>query len=359
MVRRQIPLTRRLRANAGVIANTGIWLGATTMCLVLYAAQGSDAPMHAVAMVEKHPVAVPESGRLASLEVVAGQRVEAGQSLGTIEVPGLAQELVAVQAQLLALQATTEGADPERERRFAKDLSGAQSRWLEGKVTLEAQRAELLGRDMALARLKTPGAAVPASEVEQSQAARDALAREVSAREESVAASERAYVQARALSGGTTDAALEARVQEATARVEMVRARLEASVLRAPTAGTVQPVVSGSDSASPTAAGTLPAAGSWLQAGVPAFAVVEGTTREAVWYVSPDRARELVEGAPVTLESARGERVDAKVLAVSPAVEQVPVRQLADPAMLQWGVAVTVQTAKTELMPGEGFAVRY
>lgn len=359
MVRRQIPLSRRLRANAGVIANTSIWLGAALTCLVLYAARAPDAPMSAVARVEKHPVAVPESGRLATLDVVAGQRVEAGQSLGTIEVPGLQQELVAAQAQLMALQATTAGEDPERERRFAKDLAGAQARWLDGKVTLEAQRAELLGRDMALARLKTPGAAVPGSEVEQGQVARDALAREVSAREESVAASERAYIQARALSGTEVDAALEARVQEATARVEMVRARLEASVLRAPTAGTVQAVVGGSDSGSPSAAGSLPASGSWLQAGVPAFAVVEASTREAVWYVSPARARELAEGAPITLESAGGDVVDANVLAIAPAIEQVPVRQLADPAVLQWGVAVTVQTAKTELTPGEGFAVRY
>ena len=358
MVRRQVPLGRRIRANAGVIINTLIWVGSAGACLALYMIGGHEAPMHAIALVDRHAVVVPESGRLATLDVVAGQTVQAGESLGTVEVPGLQQELTAAQAQLLALQAATRGDDPERERRFAKDVAGTQARWLDAQVTVEAQRAELLGRDMALARLKTPGAAVAATQIEQEQAGRDALAREVAVREESVAALERAYVDARAFSGGTADAALEARVLEATSRVEMVRSRLEASVLRAPTAGTIE-AMGGSGSGAPNGFAMLPAQGSWLQAGFPALAVVEGTTRLAILYVSPDRARTLVAGAPVTLKTASGTSVAAAVVAIAPAVEMVPVRQLSDPTVLQWGVAVTVQTTTAQLMPGEAFSATY
>lgn len=358
MVRRQVPLGKRIRANAGVIINAIIWVGAAGACFALYMISGHEGPMHAIALVDRHAVVVPESGRLATLDVIVGQTVQAGESLGTIEVPGLLQELAVAQAQLLALQAATRGDDPERERRFAKDVAGAQGRWLDAKVTVEAQRAELQGRDLALARLTTPGAAVAATEIEQQQAGRDALAREIALREEGVAALERVYIEARAFSGGTADAALEARVLEATSRVEMVRARLEASVLRAPTAGTIE-ATGGNGSGAPSGFAMLPVQGSWLQAGFPALAVVEGTTRLAVLYVSPDRARTLATGDPVTLETASGTSVAAAVVTLAPAVEMVPIRQLSDPTVPQWGVAVTVQTTDAQLMPGEAFSASY
>ncbi|MBM4368300.1 MAG: hypothetical protein FJ102_18955, partial [Deltaproteobacteria bacterium] len=179
MVRRQVPLSRRLRAHAGQIVNVGIWSGAALLSLVLYVVGAPETGTRAVAVVRQHPVYVPTSGRLASISVAPGQRVEAGADLGVVEVPGLAQELAAAQAELMAIQAEygMEGADLAR--RFVKDSDSAHARWLSSRVDLESRRAELVALDMELSRLETPGAAVPQADIDLARARRDAARAEI------------------------------------------------------------------------------------------------------------------------------------------------------------------------------------
>jgi multidrug efflux pump subunit AcrA (membrane-fusion protein) len=296
-----------------------------------------------VAIAQRHPVIVPQGGRLASINVQVGSVVEAGQPLGTVEVPGLAQELEAAQAELGGLEATL-AADPERARRFAKDTSGAQARWLAARVALESQRAELVARELELARLQAPGVAVHALQVEI-----DARAGELSALAE-------AYADARARASGGVDPVLESQVQAASARVESIRVRLDNGILRAPAPGVVAApqVVDGGRTLD---VGTLPSPGVWLPSGAPAFVVVETEAAVAVVYLPAARARGLTAGASVSLNAADGRSIEAKVVDIGPSVESIPLQQLHDPTLPEWGVAVRVRPVTGSLVPGELLAV--
>ena len=245
-----------------------------------------------------------------------------------------------------------------RTRRFAKDTSGAQARWLSARVAVESQRAALVAKELELSRLQSPGAAVPALQIEQARAARDALVVEIAARGEELAALAGAYADARARATSEGDPVLEAQVQAASARVEALRRRLDSGVLRAPAAGLVAAIPQ-FQSGSPVDAGLLPSPGTWLPGGVAALSVVEDTANEAVLYLPSARAGSLVEGETVTLSGADGRKIAARVLGISPSVEPVPLRQLADPAYPEWGVPVRLLALDSPLRPGEAFAVNY
>lgn len=355
MVRRQVSLARRIRAHLGSLINGALWGTAAITCLVLYGLQAPGGSTRAVAIAQRHPVIVPQGGRLASINVQVGSVVEAGQPLGTVEVPGLAQELEAAQAELGGLEATL-AADPERARRFAKDTSGAQARWLAARVALESQRAELVARELELARLQAPGVAVPALEVEQARARRDALQVEIDARAGELSALAEAYADARARASGGVDPVLESQVQAASARVESIRVRLDNGILRAPAPGVVAApqVVDGGRTLD---VGTLPSPGVWLPSGAPAFVVVETEAAVAVVYLPAARARGLTAGASVSLNAADGRSIEAKVVDIGPSVESIPLQQLHDPTLPEWGVAVRVRPVTGSLVPGELLAV--
>jgi multidrug efflux pump subunit AcrA (membrane-fusion protein) len=344
MVRRSVPILRRLRAHAGPIVNAGIWGGAVLASLVLYLVGAPATGARAVAVVRQHPVYVPESGRLASILVAPGQHVDAGAELGVVEVPGLAQELASAQAELMAIQAEYGMAGADLTRRFVKDTDAAHARWLAARVDLESRRAELVGLDLELSRLETPGAAIPQGDIDAARARRDAALAEIAAREEEVAALERAYLGARARGRGS-DAALEARVAASAASVEALRARASSSVLRAQAAGTVT--------------GAVPSAGTWLQAGIPAMTLTEATAQEAVVYVSPSLARDLEQGAVASLVDLRGERYAARIATIGPAVEGVPRQQAADAERAEWGIPVRLTVADAVLTPGEALTVEF
>lgn len=356
MVRRTVPLSRRLRAHAGKLINAAIWFGAVFAAGILYLAQDPQTASRAIAAVRQHPVHAPASGRLASVAVQNGQRVSAGEQLAVIEVPGLQQQLAAAQAELLAIREESGLDGVDSERKFAKDADAAQARWLSARVSLESQRAMLIGLDLELGRLETPGAAVPAIELEAKRAARQALKAEIAAREEEYGALERAWSSSRQRAGIESSAAIEARVAAASAQVEAIRAVAESCVLRAQVAGTVTGVTQ--DGFGSTSQG-VPAAGTWIQAGVPAFSLTEATTQEAVVYVSPLLAQQLAEGSPLALVGTGGERIDARVASIGPALEVVPLRQQRDITMPEWGVPVTLRAVDAVFTPGEALSVDF
>lgn len=359
MVRRQIPLSRRIKANLGTIANVAIWTGAVLACTLLYAFRAPDGSQRAVALVERASVVAPESGRLATMQVQLGDSVTVGQALGTLDVPGLDHELAAAEAQLRAVTVELEQGDPDRTRRFVKDAASAQARYLGAKVALESDRAALIGLSLEVGRLSSAGAGVAAAELEAKKAERDTVAARIAAQEAEVAGLERTYAEVKALRADGTDPSLEAQVEAAAAEVARVKARLDEATLRAPAAGVIAALPRGSTTGAPIDNGTLPEAGTWLPAGTPVLQVVSTSTHDAVLYVSPGHARAIVTGEAVTLASATGEVVPAKVASVAAAVEPIPLRQLVDPAIMQWGVPVTVRADAAELMPGEAFDVSF
>ena len=359
MVRRKLPLARRLRANIGTIVNVTVWVGAAMTCAVLYAIRAPDPSMRAVALTQRDTVLAPESGRLATLEVHVGDTVTIGQTLGRLEVPGLNHELAAAEAELAAVTAALKEGDPDRARRFIKDTASAEARYLAASVALEGDKAALVGLNLEVGRLSAAGAGVAAAELEAKRAARDTLAADLAAKETEVSALQRTYQEVRALREDGDDPTLEAAVEAAAAAVEQVKARMDQATLRAPADGVVAALSRGSATAAPLEMGTLPSVGMWCPAGTPVLEIVASSSQDAVLYLSPERARELVAGEPVELATALGETFPGKIVAVAPAVEAVPLRLLVDPTVMQWGVPVTVRADSARLLPGEAFDIAF
>src|SRR5687767_8617788 len=106
MVRRTMPLRRRLVAMRGKILMTLAWSDAALACcvwLVLRVPTGSGGT--AVVVTKTHLIRAPESGRIATIEVAPYQHVEAGAILAKIEVPVLNQEIASAEAELRSLEA--------------------------------------------------------------------------------------------------------------------------------------------------------------------------------------------------------------------------------------------------------------
>lgn len=345
MVRRRIPLHRRIQANFGRIVGMGVWAFAALLCVVLYPMRSTPNSGIAVAVVRQLPIVAPESGRIASLSVDADQPVTAGSVVAVIEVPGLPQLVAASEAEVRALEQELAVAGVERDRKFEGDVEAARTNWLTAKVNLESQRATLAGVEIDLARMVAPGVELPETQIAGKRTERDALQAAVTAREDQVAAMERTFSAAQARAGGAEAATLRARLDAAQAQLAAMEARQESCTLRAHASGTISP--------------DLPAVGGWAQAGVPLLTITENSTQQAIVYVNSNIARGMEAGTVVALRGPAGEPIQAEVDAIGAAVQVVPIRQQRDPAVPEWGIPVTLRVLDKALMPGEALAVEF
>lgn len=360
MVRRRIPLMRRLRSNIGRLIAAATWIVATLACLVLYPFRVHATGGMAVAVVRSVPVMAPESGRVAQVSVAPGQSVNAGDILAVVEVPGLTQQLAAAQAEARALEQELGVAAVERARRFERDVDDARTAWLAARVALESQRATLAGLQLELARLEAPGVEIPSGQLDARRAERDAVAAAVTAREDEAAALERAFASAQARAGGAEAATMQARLEAAQAEAAALEARVAACTLRAQTAGMVSAVAPASASGVVANVPLLQITpGGWVQAGVPLLQITEYSTQQAVIYVNSAVARTIGAGQHVAMRGPSGDRLDAEVAAIGAAVEVVPLRQQRDPAVPEWGIPITLQVVDKALLPGEALAVEF
>lgn len=345
MVRRSVPLGRRLRALRGQIFLACVWMGSAALCVILLLLSPGASRRTAVAVIRSHQVAVPESGRLAEVNVAPLQIVEAGAVLATIEVPGLSQEIAAAVANLRAVEEEMATDEADRGRKFAKDLEGARAQWLSARVELERERAVLAGLDEELKRIQAPGVALSVTAIDATRTARNAARASVDAREAEVESLNRSYDSARIRSGANGNAALKAALEAATVEVEALRMRMDANVLRANVAGVID--------------STLPTAGQWVQAGVPLMTVTEPSTHDAVVFVDIHEAQNLTPGTLVSVLDGGGRRNEAAIRTVGVAVQEVPLRQLREVDHPEWGVPVTLQVLDRVLTPGEALAVDF
>lgn len=340
MVRRP-PLSRRLRAMRGTLLLAGAWALALAGVVGLGLARTGGAHT-GTAVVARHPVLAPESGRVATLQVVPGQQVRAGDALAVVEVPGLAQELARAEAEVRAEeeQVGLEGAD--RDRRYARDVDALRVRLLSAGVDLASEQAVLTGLEADLARVSAPGVGLSEAEVAAVRARRDAASAAATARQAELDGLERALAAAQARQGpeGGPGGALAA----AQALRDGLRARLEGATLRAYADGVVDP--------------TLALPGQWVQAGLPVVTLTEPASHEVVVFVAAGKARELGPGRAARVWPSQGEALPAQVHAVGPAVEAVPRAALRDPEVPEWGVPVTLRVA-TSLTPGERLTVEF
>ncbi len=362
MVRRTMPLGRRLRAMRGKIFMALAWGAAAMACGVwlLVRSVGGDGGT-AVAVTKAHLIRAPESGRIATIEVVPFQKVEAGAVLAKIEVPLLNQEIASAEAELRSLEAQLGVEEADRGRRFARDLEGARAAWLRARVELERDRAELLVQEQELGRAGAPGVLVAASEVERFKTLRDAAKASVDARLTEVEALNAAYEDARERAGGSQSDLLKSAVESAAVHLESLRLVADSNVLRAYVSGIVTAPVGfqARDGRTEVIDEGFPTPGQWVQAGVPVLTVTETTSQDAVVFVDIARARGLTPGSPVSVWGTGGSRFDATVRSVGVAVEPVPMRQLRDQTIQEWGVPVTLQVIDRALTPGEPLSVEF
>jgi hypothetical protein len=315
-------------------------------------------PYVAVAQPRAWSVAPAFAGRVTEVRIAPGTLVEAGTVLAVVEEPGLAQTIAAAEAERRVLEAQLGTEEAERHRRFAKDLDSARTRWLDARVSVERAQAMLDGFEAQVKRATAPGVALAAIETDALQAQRAAAAAEVSARREAVAAFDAAYQQARTRAGMGLAPDLEASLEAATVRLEALRARAAAGQIVAWARGVVSPPAApvGRDGrADSVVRETFPVTGQWAEAGVPLLTLTAPSTEDAVVYVDPARARAIRAGARVELHHGDGGSLSGSVHAVGAALEPVPVRQLRDPNVAEWGVPVTLRV-EGGLLPGEALA---
>ncbi len=356
-----MPLVRRLKAMRGQILLALFWSAAAMACGVWLLLRTNTVEGTAVAVTHTHLIRAPESGRIASLEVAPFQQVEAGTVLGRIEVPGLTQQIAAAEAELRSLEAQLGAEEADRGRKFARDLESARASWLRSRVELERDRADLVIAEQDLARAQSPGVLVASSEVERYEGVRNAAKASVDARGAEVDALNNAYADARDRAGGLQNELLKTSVEAAAVYLESLRMVADANVLRAYTAGVVSAPMGAQarDGRSQVIDEVFPTPGQWVQAGVPVLMVTEPTAQDAVVFVDITRARGLQPGTAVSVRGTGGSRFDATVRSVGVAVEPVPLRQLQDQTVQEWGVPVTLQILDRVLTPGEALSVDF
>ncbi len=343
-----IPLHRRLKAWRRRFVGFLFWLACAAFTAFLYANEASSYPVQAIALSPAATLLAPEGGRLAELTVTPGQAVEAGATLGRIEIPGVQQEIAAMTAGLEVLRASGGIDDAERERRMAKDRDSARARWLSATVALREAEAALSEISLMRDRVNTPGTSLPAAEVEATNARWEAARATVAARQAEVGDLQRAMNAASGRAGAMIDPALETQAEALRLRIQALQALQEASTLRAPISG----IVSGPAPDAPGLSGLdLPVVGSWIPAGAPVLRVQATSTREAVAWLQPAQAAALQSGQSMQLDGAAG-LVEATVRTIGPGLQPLPAQLLADPQRPEWRLPVLL-VVTSSLLPGE------
>lgn len=318
----------------------------------------------------EYKVASTETSRIASVLVAAGQRVREGETLASLDTTLLAHEIHIAEARRRLLQAEPAAAaaalDADGfavERSFQGELSQARAELAAALQSQAAQAAELSSLQQEIARqrkLVKDGLvrAVRAEELEvQTRTLTQTLASwpaRIDAIRTRQAVAEQALSQWR--SDYRTATAPEAkdtrlrplrdRIAEQDKAINLLKARLAASVIRAPADGEVISL--------------LARAGDVATAGVP-FIVLHGTgARNLVAYVS-ERAH-LRPGTPAVARR-RGVPVvewPTRVLRTGDAVVPLPARFWLYPAAPLWGREVFLEVpAGARLDNGEAVDVRF
>lgn len=338
VTRRMVPWGRRLRVWAGPAAMGGVWLLAAAGAATLAWMQNSGGTTTALAVTRSHALLAPESGWISEVSAVPGQMVEAGATLARIEVPGIAQELVAAEAQVRAVEERVLVEQADRGLKGTREVQRAQRALLAAQVDLAAQRGEIDTLRTELEGLMEPGLASVEAGLELRRVAIRGLEEALRSRLVEVSALEASFREARA--GAAISFSGEAELAAAIALRDALRARAAAADVRATTSGVVGSLV--------------PTAGEWTPAGSTLLTITEPVTNEVVAYVAVPFARLLKVGNSIEVLPEGGSVVPGVIAAIGPATELVPAAL--HPAVPTWAVPVRVVTGAM-LVPGETVGV--
>jgi multidrug resistance efflux pump len=335
-----------------------VWLGALVGVVVLMGRRSGQIELAGMARSEQRQVAALSDGRVALVPVCPFQQVQKGQTLAVLEddqvraalataaaeATRLRAELKATEARLAAEADSQELAYTADARRFAVDIEQTRLEMLQLTVTIETDRITLQRLQIELDRLRGLHQVGAASPLEY-----DIAVTEHAAAAKAIEENERALAQLKQdlrkaierrdafAQDQPTRAALEeillplraaVSVQESQiAELSLQRATL---VLYSPLDGVVSEVLRG--------------AGEVVRPGEPILTVLASRPSDVITYVNAADANRIDAGAPSELAllraGTRAERFTSEVIAVGPAIVQLPLRLRRNPAVPEWGCPV-------------------
>ena len=360
-----------------------VWVAAVVCVAGLFYRRAQRFEVLGLAQGPVHQIAATCTGRLKSVPVQLFQQVNVNDEVAEIDTvldnEHLHEELLTAQAEIDRLQAEvaatedrmrTEAANLQGdrvvdERRFSVDVENASLQVLGLETQLETDRLMLddleLNRKMLLvqAQGRLPADKTAFYDLQKAKAERNRLLKAIDEKGRLLRQAQSDFAEAqqrrdefakRQPQHPSVDSALEV-ISKAIAvqqqRIEELKARRVALVLRSPVHGVVSQI--------------LARPGEAVLAGDPILTIAEVEPSEIVAYAGEDQISQIKEGMPVELvkntEPAR--IMSSQVLYVGPMVEQMPPRLWRNPNIPQWGCPILISIPPSlELRPGELVAIR-
>lgn len=311
-------------------------------------------------------VAPQRAGRVATLEVEVGQRVRAGHVIATLdareidaELEILAAERRRIEAQLGAVRSETEIRQSESARDLDESVESAELALKSARAARDSKAVALKALSARLASLKelVEQRMADRRQLDEVTVEHSALQGEVVTAEAMIAQLIGQVASARArrgmMPGDATVAATEPMRAELTIlerRMQLLELRRSETVLRAPSDGQVAAI-----SARP---------GEVVAAGDPVATLVGDAPSPARVHVclSEEQAGRVRVGEAARLHprGAQGVTLAGHVVALGPAVAELPLRCRRDPQVPLWGREVAVALDEpTAVLPGQAFTVAF
>jgi multidrug resistance efflux pump len=312
------------------------------------------------------------AGRLATLVVDLGQKVEEGDVIATLDTTDVdARERrartelerlktrVAAQREALRLE-QEERRGQASARRTSYEAEGSRLRSLIEKLNTEqaADQAEAASLEPQIERLKplVERKLLTADRLETKLQERAVLAKRVASRADALrSAGEELSAWMRREPEKSSETNLEALIQPYELELRGQEARLaelelerEKHRITAPVSGSVNQISA--------------RAGEWRAAGAPIVEIVVPGGNRIIAYVTDRQVPAVLVGTPATLRphDHGGSTISGKVVVTGPRIQQVPLRLRAIPTIPQWGRLVTIEVEKSqEALPGEIYDVRF
>lgn len=342
-------------------SHVAVWMAAAAAGVLFFVYGAHTGGIPGYVEIVEHPVASLELGRLQSVEVAAGGRVQAGQILARLDASVIDAEVGAAQATYAELQGSVPGMEQvtlQWERQFAGAMSAAAVALDEQRMRQAQDEAEMEVVTRELKRLEPllERRLVDAATVGAVRARHAALSRSVAlypaaleGLRNRVEETRRQYDDAKAalrLPGrpgpGTN---LQAVAQAMT--LAGLEARRREYVLRSPSAGTVSQVMF--------------RPGDVIAAGVPVLVVIETPSTRVVGFIPEMNAREAMPGHAVWVERmyGMGRSYPAAVSSMEPAIRGLPGQVNPVPGRVMRGRRIFCELAgPTDLLPGETVQIR-
>ena len=349
-----------------------VWLLVVAAAAWLYRDIGGTADAPGVAQILEYRLSTTEVGRVASLEVVAGQRVAPGQVIARLDTEIIEREMAVAQARLRQLesQVGATGVSLELEslqhgRGFEWQTDAAEIDLPAARASEARDRAELAQVEAEIRRLRdlVRRRLVKIDGVEALEVRRAALQESVQSWPARIAvlethlkqSAERQYAWDRAHSAPSQASArdvqlkpVQLRIAEQQETLRLLAARLNRAVLRAPVESLVVTI--------------LARPGNVLRPGDPVVSMVETSPRLVVAYLEERQGASVARGAKA-LARRRGatrEPIEGRVESVTGAVTEFPARFRINPALPRFGREVVVQIPPgVSLDPGEAVDITF